>query len=127
MTLVTGVVDRIFLQQRFCRAAMRVVAIRAGDLAFAQRHVRRTENLRSPVLVALEAGIHLDLGLQRRLARYRSHDGMAFGAGDSPRFVRAPAPVGSLPALVAPKADRVVELDPAGWVVLAERHDAAGT
>src|ERR1700722_7649512 len=55
MAFVTIVVDRIFLEQRFGGAAVRIVAIRTRDLALAQRHVRRTEHLRAPILVTLEA------------------------------------------------------------------------
>ena len=62
MALVAIVVDRVLAQQRFGEAAMRVMTVRAGDLAFAQRHVRRTEHLRALVLVTLEAGV----GLERR-------------------------------------------------------------
>ena len=39
MARVAVVVDRILLQQRVRGAAMRVVAIRAGQLAFAHRHM----------------------------------------------------------------------------------------
>src|SRR3974390_289174 len=46
MAGVANVVDRILSQQRFGRAAVRIMAVRAHDLAFAQRHVRRTETLR---------------------------------------------------------------------------------
>src|SRR5215472_3463511 len=121
VAFVTGVVDGVFPQQRFGRAAaVRIVTVRTGDLAFAQRHVRRAEDLGASVLVTLETGVHLDLGLQRRLARYRSHDGMAFGARNGPGFVRAAHPVGSLSALVASEADRIVHLDPAGRIVPAE-------
>src|SRR5664280_2964399 len=79
MARVANVVDRIFLQQRLGVAAMRIMTIRAHDLAFAHRHMRRAEHLRAPVLVALEAGVWLERGLQLRLARYRLHDGVAIG------------------------------------------------
>ena len=45
MALVAIVVHRIFTQQRFGGTAVRVMAIRTSDLAFAQRHVRRKVHL----------------------------------------------------------------------------------
>ena len=39
MARVTSFVDRIFLQKRLGETAVRIVAVRANDLAFAQRHV----------------------------------------------------------------------------------------
>ena len=60
---VTDVVDRIFLQQRFREAAVRIMAIRAHHLAFAQWHVRGAEHLRAPILMALETGVRLKCGL----------------------------------------------------------------
>lgn len=39
MTLVAVIVHRIFAQHRFGGSAVRIMAIRTGDLAFAQRHV----------------------------------------------------------------------------------------
>src|SRR4051794_5241920 len=127
MALVASVVDRVFLQHRFGGAAVRIVAVRAGHLAFAQRHVGRAEDLRATILVALEAGFHLNHGLQRGLARYLPHHGMTFATGDASRFMRAAVPVSAVAALVATEADRVVLLDPARRVALAERYDAART
>src|SRR5215207_4420499 len=50
---------------------------------------------------------------------------MTFGAGDASGFMGAAAPVSALSALMASEADRVVLLDLARRVVLAERNDAA--
>ena len=60
MALVAIVVDRVLPQQRLGGTAVRVMTVRAGDLAFAQWHVRRAEHLRTLVLMALEAGVGLE-------------------------------------------------------------------
>src|SRR5262245_8434948 len=125
VALVASVVDRVLPQQRFGGAAVRIVAVRAGDLSLADRHVRRAEDLGAPILVTLEAGFELGLGLQVGLDRNLSHHRVAFAAGEASRFVGAAAPVGAVAALMAGETDRVVVLDPAGRVVLAERNDAA--
>ena len=49
---VAGLVDRVGLQQRLGDAAVRIVAIGAGDLPFRQRHVRAAVELGADVLVA---------------------------------------------------------------------------
>src|ERR1700688_2835669 len=117
--------DRSLAQQSLGGAAVRVVAIGADDLAFAHRHVRRAIHLRAPVLVALEAGIGLERGLEIELHRHLAHDRVAIGAGKAARLVRAAAPVGAVAALVAGEADGVVLGRRAREIILAERDDAA--
>src|ERR1700730_1256123 len=125
VALVAIVVDRDFPDEPLGGAAVRVMTVRAGDLALTHGHVRRTEDLRLPVLVALEAGV----GLPRRLElvgwRHVLHDGMAVGAGNRAFLVHTAAPVDSLPALMAVETNGVVVFDPARGVGLAERNDPA--
>ncbi len=125
VTLVASVVDRIFLQERLGRTAVRVMAVGAHNLAFANRHVRRVEDLRAPVHVALEAGIGLEGRLQLMLGRHRFHDRVAFGASQPPRLVHAAVPIGSLAALMAAKADGIVLFCRPTKIVPAERNDPA--
>src|ERR1700690_1239775 len=99
------------------------MAIRAHDLAFTQRHVRRAEHLRAPVLVALEAGVRLERGLQLRLARHRLHDGVAIGARQTARFVGAAGPISAIAALMAGETNRVLFFGRAR-IGFAESHDA---
>src|SRR5450631_1526137 len=63
MALVASVIDRGGPQQSFIRGAVRLMAVGADHLAFAQRHVGRARHLCTTILVALEAG----LGLEHRL------------------------------------------------------------
>src|ERR1700722_2672120 len=125
VALVAGVVDRGLAQQALGGAAVRVVAIGADDLAFAHRHVRRAIHLRAPVLVALEAGIGLERGLEIELHRHLAHDRVTIGAGKAARLVRPAAPVGAVASLVAGEADGVVLGRRAREIILAERDDAA--
>src|SRR5215831_13223024 len=124
VALVAVVVDRVFPQHCFGGGAVRIVTVRAGDLSFPDRHVRRAENLSAPILVALEAGFQLGLGLEVELERNLTHHRVAFAASDPSRFVGACVPVSTVATLMAGETDRVVVLDPAGWIVLAERNDA---
>ena len=125
MTLVAGVVDRGGPQQRFIRRAVRLMAVGADHLAFAQRHVRRAGHLRAPVLVALEAGLGLVNRLELEFLRHAPHDGVAIGAGHVADFVGAAAPVGAVAPFVAAKADGIVFLDAARQIFGPERHDSA--
>src|ERR1039458_2342384 len=84
------------------------MAIRAHDLAFAHRHVRRAEHLRAPVLVALEAGVGLEHGLQLVLARHALHDRVAIHAGEPTLFVDAALPKRAVAALMAGETNPVL-------------------
>ena len=125
VTLVASVVDRIRPQQRFGVAAVRIVAIRAHKLAFAHRHMRRAEHLRAPVLVALEAGVRLECGLELELARHGLHDRVAIGAHQAARLVRAAVPIGAIAALMAGQTNGVVLGCRARHIVRPERDDPA--
>src|SRR5215510_608026 len=59
MALVASVVGRCVAQQGLRVAAMGVMAVGAGHLAFAQRHVSVAQDLRPDVLVTLEARVQL--------------------------------------------------------------------
>src|SRR5258708_39346418 len=53
VTLVASVVDRIFLQERLGRTAVRVMAVGAHNLGFPNRPGPSAEDLSAPVRVAL--------------------------------------------------------------------------
>src|SRR5258706_7351245 len=125
VTLVASVVDRIFLQERLGRTAVRVMAVGAHHLAFANRHVRGAEDLSAPVLVALEAGIGLEGRLQLMLGRHRFHDRVALGASDNRHLVHTAVQMGALGALMAAKADGIVLFCRPAEIVPAERNDPA--
>ena len=57
VALVAVLVDARFGQQFRVRAPMRIVAIRACDLAFPERHVRRALNFGAAQLMALKANL----------------------------------------------------------------------
>src|ERR1019366_8718913 len=124
MTLVAILVHRSLADQLVRNAAMWVMAIRASQLALANRHVGRVLHLCPLELVALEAGLGLDLGLQILLARHVLHHSVAVGAGDTARFVNAAGPVIAFALLMAGETDAVSFLDRAR-IVTAERQDAA--
>jgi len=125
MTLVASVIDRIGAQHRLGEAAMRIMAIRAGDLAFSDRHVCRPQNLSTLILMALEAGVGLEWCFQREACRHVRHNRVTIATGDAALFMHAALPIGSLAALVAVQTDRVVLLDGPARIVGPERNDAA--
>src|ERR1035437_7839451 len=101
------------------------MAIRAYDLAFAHRHVRRAEHLRAPIFVALEAGVRLERSLQLVLARHDLHDRVAVGAHQAAFFVRAAVPIGAVTAFMAAETNTVVLFRRARPIFRAERDDPA--
>src|ERR1019366_7339311 len=103
------------------------MAIRAYDLAFAHRHVRRAEHLRAPIFVALEAGVRLERSLQLVLARHDLHDRVAVGAHQAAFFVRAAVPIGAVTAFMAAETNTVVLFRRARPIFRAERDDPAHT
>ena len=125
MALEASFVDGRLLQQRLRIAAVRVMAVRAYDLAFTHRHMFRARHPCLNVLVALEAGVGLELGLQLSLARHVLHDRVAIGAHEAARFVRAAVPQCAVALLMAGKANAVVLFGGARIIVRTERVDAA--
>ena len=73
--------------------------------------------------MTLEAGVRLERRLQLELERHFFHDRVAIGAGYVARFMRAAAPIGPLPLLVAAETDGVVLLDCAGGIIAPEGDD----
>src|SRR5262245_5279600 len=108
VTLVAIVVHRIFSQHRFGGAAVRIVTVRAGDLALTDRHMRREVSLRAPVFMTLEAGVRSKSGVQLESAGYILHDRVAVAAHQSARLMRAAVPVSPVAAFVAGETNRVV-------------------
>src|SRR5512134_3520118 len=106
---VAGVVDAVAHQVFRPCGAVGIVAIRARDLAFAQRVARRTVDLRAHLLVTVEA----HLGLRDLIAHHLVGDVdlVAVSAGDIARRVRAAAPVDALATLMARKTWGVAFLD----------------
>ena len=102
MTLVTGLVGRAFFQQGRVGSPMRIMAVRAGDLSFAKRHMRGALHLRTAQLVALEADLHLGLLYKLLIPRQRLckaergnvrlHDLVAGDAGQAAGLVRTALP-----------------------------------
>ena len=98
---------------------MRVVAVRADDLSFLHRHVRRAHQLRFALQMTLTAHFYfrsfgeqksLVGGLRQLLATSLLHDGMAVDAGDAPASVRARFPVSLYSPLVAAETRFVLDL-----------------
>src|SRR6266516_2251390 len=110
MASVAIVVDGGLVQKSLAVGPMRIVAARARHLAFANRHVRRAPDFCALVLVTLETGIRLGQLGQLELGRHVGHDGVAIGAGEPARLMRAAAPQRALSLLAASQADRVVVL-----------------
>ena len=102
VTRVTILVDRALDQQLGIGSAMRIMAIRAGDLSFSKRHVRRAHHLSTAQLVALKADFHsrfldeLTVPRQRLIKTERGnvglHDLVTGNTGQAAGFVGAPFP-----------------------------------
>src|SRR5262249_8418409 len=105
VALVAIVVHRIFSQHGFGGAAVRIVTVRAGDLALTYRHMRREIALGAPVLVTLEAGVRSKGRVQLESAGYVLHNCVAVAAHQSARLMRASVPVSPVAALVAGETD----------------------
>src|ERR1035437_668590 len=97
-----GLVQRVLLEQsRACRA-VRIVAVRAYDLADLDRVGRKLEGFSALLLVASEANLNLRLLRQHRVRR-RMHL-VAVIARDPIVLVLAAVPLGSCTTLVAGQA-----------------------
>src|SRR6516162_2619315 len=120
VALVAIVVNGGLVQKSLAVGPMRIVAGRARHLAFANRHVRRAPDFRALVLVTLETRVHLGQLGQLELGRHVGHDGVAIGAGEPARLMRAAAPQRAPSLLVALQADCVVVLYRMGRIVRAE-------
>ena len=105
MTRQTILRYRRLNQLFWIRTPVRVMTTRAGDLAFAIRHMRRALELSFPHLVTLQTQFRFRLlcavqicqrriepGIGRELQALRSVSGVAVDAGYGPRLVRAPFP-----------------------------------
>ena len=101
MAFVAIVVHRIFSQHRFGGTAVRIVTVRAGDLALTHRHVGRKIILCASVFVTLEAGVRSKSGVQLKFAGYLFHDRVAVAAHQTSGLVRASVPVSPVTAFVA--------------------------
>ncbi len=124
MTRVAIFIDGSLAKQLFGRAAVRVMAVRASDLVFANWHVRRVLHLRALKLVALITNLGHDLFLQLMFARHRLHDRVAVGAGEPARLVIAAGPVSALTLLVTVEAEGISFVN-RSRIVFAETHYAA--
>jgi hypothetical protein len=108
---VTVLVDACLFELGGIWTAVRIVTVRAGHLALAQRHVRRAHELRFPLQVTLPA--HFSLGSfveeRRFVSDFRQliavggflHQGMAVYAGYPSARMRTCFPVGLNSALMA--------------------------
>ena len=120
MTLVAVIVHRIFAQHRFGGCAVWIMAVRTGDLAFAQWHVGREIILRAAIFVALVAGVRRESGLQLEFARHLFHDGVTVRAHKPAGLVRAAVPISPVSSLVAGETDGIVLLSRARWILRPE-------
>src|SRR5512132_1488296 len=111
VTGVADVVDRIPVQERAGRRAVRVVAVDAGDLPFGQRHVRPPAELRALLRVTLGAGFGNALPGQQAAGRQLLHRVVAIGARQIALRVRRSRPVHASATLVAGQALTVLHGD----------------
>jgi len=118
MTGVTVLVNAGLLQLGWIGAAMRVVAIRADDLSFFHRHVRRAHQLRFALEMTLTAHFYFcPLGVEKSLVgSFRQllatrffHYRVAVDAGDASARVRARFPVSLHTALMATQARVILD------------------
>src|SRR5262249_2538407 len=125
MAFVAVVVDSGLFEQRLPVTAVRIVAVAARHLAFAQRHVRRGPDLGPLVLVTLETrGPPGGLG-PLMLRGHICHDRVAIRAGKPARFMRAAAPQDAIALFMTAQADRVEFVGRMRLIVEAERDDPA--
>src|SRR5215471_1030096 len=120
MALVASIVHRVRAQHRLGSSAVRIMAVRTGDLAFAQRHVGREIILGAAIFVTLVAGVWSESGLQLEFAGHLFHDGVAIRAHQSARLVRAAVPISPGASLMAGETDGIVLLGRARWILWPE-------
>lgn len=101
VAVVTSFVDGRRLELARSRAAMRIVAIGATHLAFAQRHMGRTVHPRPLVFVTHETNFFGIFKNGERLLALARHHVVALVATDVVHFVRASAPTQALPFFMA--------------------------
>src|SRR5262245_47035405 len=107
MTRVAVLVDRVLEQQRGAGGAVRVVARRAVEPPFAQRHVSRAHQRRLALQMARAAGLELVARGEQSAVRGRLRlvDLVAGEAGQPAALVWTPLPARMRSALVAGEAN----------------------
>ena len=107
---VADVVDGIGVQQGTGRRAVRVVAVDAGHLALWKRHVRTLAELRTLLLVTLEAGLGDALPGLKAGVRDLLHGIVAVGAAEIALLVPRSRPVHASATLVAGQALGILDV-----------------